>query len=127
MSQCLASSYVHQAWEHRGVTGQTVEAFMEILFFYMFTCYPYGMNELRAGPKEMRPLIEELAGLAPCTVSATRERRFAEPLLPRVSTRLPERLAPSQLREWAQNGGGLNICRRLLTRSPTPGPHSSDF
>ncbi len=59
------------------------------------------------GPKELRPLIEELSGLAPIYVSAYPNAGLPNPLLPTGFPETPETLAP-QLREWAQNGW-LNI------------------
>jgi 5-methyltetrahydrofolate--homocysteine methyltransferase len=59
------------------------------------------------GPKELRPLIEELSGIAPIYVSAYPNAGLPNPLLPTGFPETPETLAP-QLREWAQNGW-LNI------------------
>ena len=59
------------------------------------------------GPKELRPLIEELSGIAPVYVSAYPNAGLPNPLLPTGFPETPETLAP-QLREWAQNGW-LNI------------------
>ncbi|MBI3862289.1 MAG: homocysteine S-methyltransferase family protein, partial [Planctomycetia bacterium] len=59
------------------------------------------------GPKEMRPLIEELAGVAPIFVSAHPNAGLPDPLLPTGFPETPESFAP-QLREWAANGW-LNI------------------
>jgi 5-methyltetrahydrofolate--homocysteine methyltransferase len=58
------------------------------------------------GPKEMRPLIEELAN-RPVFVSAYPNAGLPNPLLPTGFPETPESLAP-QLREWAENGW-LNI------------------
>jgi 5-methyltetrahydrofolate--homocysteine methyltransferase len=55
------------------------------------------------GPKEMRPLIEELAGLAPLYVSCYPNAGLPDPLLPTGFPETPESLAP-QLKEWVQNG-----------------------
>ncbi len=55
----------------------------------------------------MRPLIEELSGLAPIYVSAYPNAGLPNPLLPTGFPETPETLAP-QLREWARNGW-LNI------------------
>jgi 5-methyltetrahydrofolate--homocysteine methyltransferase len=59
------------------------------------------------GPKELRPLIEELSGLAPIYVSAHPNAGLPNPLLPTGFPETPETLTP-QLKEWAQNGW-LNI------------------
>jgi 5-methyltetrahydrofolate--homocysteine methyltransferase len=59
------------------------------------------------GPKELRPLIEELSGIAPVYVSAYPNAGLPNPLLPTGFPETPETLTP-QLQEWAQNGW-LNI------------------
>ncbi|HUA67988.1 MAG TPA: methionine synthase, partial [Candidatus Saccharimonadales bacterium] len=59
------------------------------------------------GPKELRPLIEELSELAPIYVSAHPNAGLPNPLLPTGFPETPETFAP-QLKEWAQNGW-LNI------------------
>ncbi len=59
------------------------------------------------GPKEMRPLIEELAQIAPIYISSHPNAGLPDPLLPTGFPETPESLAP-QLREWADNGW-LNI------------------
>jgi len=65
-----------------------------------------GMN-CALGPKELRPLIEELSGLAPIYASAHPNGGLPNPLLPTGFPETPETFAP-QLREWAQRGW-LNI------------------
>jgi len=55
------------------------------------------------GPKEMRPLIEELANLAPIYISTYPNAGLPNPLLPTGFPETPETLAP-QLKDWAQNG-----------------------
>ena len=52
------------------------------------------------GPKEMRPLIEELSSIAPIYVSAHPNAGLPNPLLPTGFPETPDTLAP-QLREWA--------------------------
>ncbi|MEK6632794.1 MAG: methionine synthase, partial [Nitrospirota bacterium] len=59
------------------------------------------------GPKEMRPLIEELSQIAPINISSHPNAGLPNPLLPTGFPETPETLAP-QLRDWAQNGW-LNI------------------
>jgi 5-methyltetrahydrofolate--homocysteine methyltransferase len=59
------------------------------------------------GPKEMRPLIEELAGIAPIFVSSHPNAGLPDPLLPTGFPETPESLAP-QLAEWVESGW-LNI------------------
>ena len=86
------------------MTGQTVEAFWNSISHVPLLSV--GMN-CALGPKEMRPLIEELSGLAPIYVSAYPNAGLPNPLLPTGFPETPETLAP-QLREWAQNGW-LNI------------------
>ena len=71
----LASVTFIQAGSNRGVTGQTVEAFWNSISHVPLLSV--GMN-CALGPKEMRPLIEELSALAPICVSLPSERRVAE-------------------------------------------------
>ena len=100
----LASVTFIQAGSNRGVTGQTVEAFWNSISHVPLLSV--GMN-CALGPKELRPLIEELSGLAPVYASAYPNAGLPNPLLPTGYPETPETLAP-QLREWAQNGW-LNI------------------
>ena len=100
----LASVTFIQAGSNRGVTGQTVEAFWNSSS--NVPLLSVGMN-CALGPKELRPLIEELSGIAPIYVSAYPNAGLPNPLLPTGFPETPETLAP-QLREWAQNGW-LNI------------------
>ncbi|MFZ0828347.1 MAG: methionine synthase [Verrucomicrobiia bacterium] len=100
----LASVTFIQAGSNRGVTGQTVEAFWNSIFHVPLLSV--GMN-CALGPKELRPLIEELSGLAPIHVSAYPNAGLPNPLLPTGFPETPESLAP-QLQEWAHNGW-LNI------------------
>ena len=100
----LASVTFIQAGSNRGVTGQTVEAFWNSISHVPLLSV--GMN-CALGPRELRPLIEELSGIAPVYVSAYPNAGLPNPLLPTGFPETPETLAP-QLREWAQNGW-LNI------------------
>ncbi len=100
----LASVTFIQAGSNRGVTGQTVEAFWNSISHVPLLSA--GMN-CALGPKEMRPLIEELSAIAPIYVSAYPNAGLPNPLLPTGFPETPETLAP-QLKEWAQNGW-LNI------------------
>jgi len=100
----LASVTFIQAGSNRGVTGQTVEAFWNSIS--NVPLLSVGMN-CALGPKELRPLIEELSGLAPIYVSAHPNAGLPNPLLPTGFPETPETFAP-QLKEWAQNGW-LNI------------------
>jgi len=100
----LASVTFIQAGSNRGVTGQTVEAFWNSISHVPLLSV--GMN-CALGPKELRPLIEELSGIAPVYASAYPNAGLPNPLLPTGFPETPETLAP-QLREWAQNGW-LNI------------------
>ncbi len=100
----MASVTFIQAGSNRGVTGQTVEAFWNSISHVPLLSV--GMN-CALGPKEMRPLIEELSRLAPIYVSAHPNAGLPNPLLPTGFPETPETLAP-QLREWAENGW-LNI------------------
>jgi len=100
----MASVTFIQAGSNRGVTGQTVEAFWDSISHVPLLSV--GMN-CALGPKEMRPLIEELANVAPIYVSCYPNAGLPNPLLPTGFPETPESLAP-QLQEWAQNGW-LNI------------------
>jgi len=100
----MASVTFIQAGSNRGVTGQTVEAFWNSISHVPLLSV--GMN-CALGPKEMRPLIEELSRIAPIYVSAHPNAGLPNPLLPTGFPETPDSLAP-QLREWAQNGW-LNI------------------
>jgi 5-methyltetrahydrofolate--homocysteine methyltransferase len=111
----LASVTFIQAGSNRGVTGQTVGAFWNSISHVPLLSV--GMN-CALGPKELRPLIEELSGLAPIYVSAYPNAGLPNPLLPTGFPETPETLAP-QLREWAQNGW-LNIVGGCCGTTP---PH----
>jgi len=100
----LASVTFIQAGSNRGVTGQTVEAFWNSISHVPLLSV--GMN-CALGPKELRPLVEELSGVAPIYTSAYPNAGLPNPLLPTGFPETPETLAP-QLREWAQSGW-LNI------------------
>jgi len=111
----LASVTFIQAGSNRGVTGQTVEAFWNSIS--NVPLLSVGMN-CALGPKELRPLIEELSDIAPIYVSAYPNAGLPNPLLPTGFPETPETLAP-QLREWAQNGW-LNIVGGCCGTTP---PH----
>src|SRR6478735_9126668 len=100
----MASVTFIQAGSNRGVTGQTVEAFWNSISHVPLLSV--GMN-CALGPKEMRPLIEELAGIAPIFVSSHPNAGLPDPLLPTGFPETPESLAP-QLAEWVESGW-LNI------------------
>ena len=100
----MASVTFIQAGSNRGVTGQTIEAFWNSISHVPLLSV--GMN-CALGPKEMRPLIEELSSLAPVFVSAHPNAGLPNPLLPTGFPETPESLAP-QLLDWAQHGW-LNI------------------
>ena len=89
-----------QAGSNRGVTGQTVEAFYASIEHVPLLSV--GMN-CALGPKEMRPLIEELAKIASHAISCYPNAGLPNPLLPTGFPETPDSLAP-QLREWAENG-----------------------
>jgi 5-methyltetrahydrofolate--homocysteine methyltransferase len=111
----LASVTFIQAGSNRGVTGQTVEAFWNSIS--NVPLLSVGMN-CALGPKELRPLVEELSELAPVYVSAYPNAGLPNPLLPTGFPETPETLAP-QLKEWAQNGW-LNIVGGCCGTTP---PH----
>ncbi|MDH5666745.1 MAG: methionine synthase [Nitrospira sp.] len=111
----MASVTFIQAGSNRGVTGQTVEAFWNSISHVPLLSV--GMN-CALGPKEMRPLIEELSRIAPVYISAHPNAGLPNPLLPTGFPETPDSLAP-QLREWAQNGW-LNIVGGCCGTTP---PH----
>jgi 5-methyltetrahydrofolate--homocysteine methyltransferase len=96
----MASVTFIQPGSNRGVTGQTVEAFWNSISHVPLLSV--GMN-CALGPKEMRPLIEELAQIAPIYTSTHPNAGLPDPLLPTGFPETPESLAP-QLREWVDNG-----------------------
>ncbi len=100
----MASVTFIQAGSNRGVTGQTIEAFWNSISHVPLLSV--GIN-CALGPKEMRPLIEELSHLAPISVSCHPNAGLPNPLLPTGFPETPDSLAP-QLKEWAQSGW-LNI------------------
>ncbi len=100
----MASVTFIQAGSNRGFSGQTVEGFWNSISHVPLLSV--GMN-CALGPKEMRPLIEELSKIAPIYVSSHPNAGLPNPLLPTGFPETPESLAP-QLREWADNGW-LNI------------------
>src|SRR6516165_3967114 len=100
----MASVTFIQPGSNRGVTGQTVEAFWNSISHVPLLSV--GMN-CALGPKEMRPLIEELSGIAPIFVSSHPNAGLPDPLLPTGFPETAESLAP-QLTDWVENGW-LNI------------------
>jgi 5-methyltetrahydrofolate--homocysteine methyltransferase len=96
----MASVTFIQKGGTRGVTGQTVEAFWNSVSHVPLLSV--GMN-CALGPEEMRPLIEELAKLAPIYVSVYPNAGLPNPLLPTGFPETPESLAP-QLEEWGRSG-----------------------
>jgi 5-methyltetrahydrofolate--homocysteine methyltransferase len=111
----MASVTFIQAGSNRGVTGQTVEGFWNSISHVPLISV--GMN-CALGPKEMRPLIDELSRIAPIYVSCYPNAGLPNPLLPTGFPETPETLAP-QLREWAANGW-LNIVGGCCGTTP---PH----
>jgi 5-methyltetrahydrofolate--homocysteine methyltransferase len=100
----MASVTFIQPGSNRGVTGQTVEAFWNSISHVPLLSI--GMN-CALGPKEMRPLIDELSSIAPIYVSSHPNAGLPDPLLPTGFPETPESLAP-QLSEWVDSGW-LNI------------------
>jgi 5-methyltetrahydrofolate--homocysteine methyltransferase len=88
----------------RTLSGQTVEAYWNSVSHVKLLSI--GIN-CALGPKEMRPFIEELSGIADIYVSAHPNAGLPNPMLPTGFPETPESLAP-QLQEWARNGW-LNI------------------
>ncbi|HZM05210.1 MAG TPA: methionine synthase [Candidatus Saccharimonadales bacterium] len=99
----------------RTLSGQTVEAYWNSVSH--FPLLSIGIN-CALGPKEMRPFIEELSGLAPIYVSAYPNAGLPNPMLPTGFPETPETLAP-QLTQWAQSGW-LNIVGGCCGTTP---PH----
>src|SRR5438445_8573079 len=96
----LASVTFIQPSPKGSFTGQSIEAFWNSISHVPLLSV--GMN-CALGPKEMRPLIEELANLAPVFTSAHPNAGLPNPLLPTGFTETPETRAP-QLKEGAHNG-----------------------
>jgi 5-methyltetrahydrofolate--homocysteine methyltransferase len=88
----------------RTLSGQTVEAYWNSVSH--FPLLSIGIN-CALGPKEMRPFMEELSGLAPIFVSAYPNAGLPNPMLPTGFPETPETMAP-QLADWAA-AGWLNI------------------
>jgi 5-methyltetrahydrofolate--homocysteine methyltransferase len=88
----------------RTLSGQTVEAYWNSVSH--FPLLSIGIN-CALGPKEMRPFIGELSGLAPIYLSAYPNAGLPNPMLPTGFPETPESLAP-QLADWAVSGW-LNI------------------
>ncbi len=84
----------------RTLSGQTVEAYWNSISHHRLLSV--GIN-CAFGPVEMRPFIEELAGIADVCVSAYPNAGLPNPMLPTGFPETPETLAP-QLAEWARNG-----------------------
>jgi 5-methyltetrahydrofolate--homocysteine methyltransferase len=88
----------------RMMPGQTVEAFWNSISH--LPLLSVGIN-CSLGPKEMRPLLENLAAIAPIYLSTHPNAGLPNPLLPTGYPETAQSFAP-QLREWAENGW-LNI------------------
>ncbi|MBN2507650.1 MAG: methionine synthase [Verrucomicrobia bacterium] len=100
----MASVTFVQPGNDRTLTGQTVEAFWNSIAHVPLLSV--GIN-CSLGPREMRPLIRELARVAPVYVSCYPNAGLPDPLLPTGFPETPETLAPS-LREFAE-AGWLNL------------------
>jgi 5-methyltetrahydrofolate--homocysteine methyltransferase len=88
----------------RTLTGQTVEAFWNsVVHAQPLTI---GLN-CALGPKEMRPFVEELVGLAPTFTCFYPNAGLPDPLSETGFPETPQSLAP-QLQEWAKLGW-LNV------------------
>jgi len=96
----MASVTFIQKGGDRGVTGQTVEAFWHSIRHVPLLSV--GLN-CALGPKELRPIMDQLASTATIPVSAYPNAGLPNPLLPTGFPETPETMAP-QLREWAENG-----------------------
>ena len=96
----MASVTFIQKGSNRGMTGQTVQAFLNSINHVPLLSI--GMN-CALGPEEMRPLIEELATIAPIPVSAYPNAGLPDPLLPTGFSETPETFAP-KVKDWAESG-----------------------
>ncbi len=88
----------------RTLSGQTVEAYWNSVKNH--DLLSIGIN-CALGPREMRPFIAELAGIANVCVSTHPNAGLPNPMLPTGFPETPETFAP-QLCEWAE-AGWLNI------------------
>jgi len=100
----MLSFALTQKNNNRTLSGQTIEAYL--ISVSHFPLLSIGLN-CALGPKELRPYIEELSGLAPFYVSAYPNAGLPDPLSPAGYPETPESFAP-QLAEWAE-AGWLNI------------------
>ncbi len=88
----------------RTLTGQTVEAFWNSVSHAR--PLTIGLN-CALGPKEMRPFVEELVGIAPTFTCFYPNAGLPDPLSPTGFPETPDSLAP-QLADWAKQGW-LNV------------------
>jgi len=100
----MLSFALTQKNNNRTLSGQTIEAYL--ISVSHFPLLSIGLN-CALGPRELRPYIEELSGLAPMYVSAYPNAGMPDPLSPTGYPETPESFAP-QLAEWA-GAGWLNI------------------
>ncbi len=100
----MASVTFVQVGNNRTLTGQTMEAFWNSISHVPLLSV--GIN-CALGPKEMRPLMEELSRIAPIYVSCYPNAGLPNPLLPTGFPETPETLTP-QLRDFAE-AGWLNL------------------
>jgi len=87
----MASVTFIQAGARHGVTGQSIEAFWNSISHVPLLSV--GMN-CALGPTELRPLLEELATVAPIYLSAHPNAGLPNPLLPTGFPETPETMAP---------------------------------
>jgi 5-methyltetrahydrofolate--homocysteine methyltransferase len=111
----MASVTFIQENSNRNFIGQTVEGFWNSISHVPLLSV--GIN-CALGPKEMRPLIEELSNIVPIFVSSHPNAGLPNPMLPTGFPETPESFAP-QLQEWAQNGW-LNLVGGCCGTTP---PH----
>jgi len=97
----------------RTLSGQTVEAYWNSISH--FPLLSVGIN-CALGPVEMRPFIEELAGIAGVPVSSHPNAGLPNPMLPTGFPETPESFAP-QLADWARNGW-LNLAGGCCGTTP---------
>ncbi|MDR1190717.1 MAG: methionine synthase [Verrucomicrobiales bacterium] len=109
----MASVTFIQAGSNRGVTGQTVEAFWNSIAHVPLLSV--GLN-CALGPKELRPLVGELARLAPVRVSCHPNAGLPDALSPTGFPETPESFA-RELGDWARRGW-LNLAGGCCGTTP---------
>ncbi|HSV72880.1 MAG TPA: methionine synthase [Chthonomonadales bacterium] len=97
----------------RTLSGQTLAAFL--ISVAHAEPWAVGLN-CSLGPTEMRPYVEELAGICPALAAAYPNAGLPNPLLPTGFDETPERMA-AHLGEWARQGW-LNVAGGCCGSTP---------